>query len=159
MDVALDRVGIDVQLGEALAKIRRHQQGTNLDAVNTQDYRAWLKAHGAGEATIDSAPARALIDQLVASGGITSGFAWSMTGILVAAGIFALVYVASGVLSLALFALIDTSRILQRRFPVVVLIFAGSALAAAAASEYLRMSRRWVVMGAFFVQCKGGLGP
>src|ERR1700730_7294427 len=32
MNVALDRVGIDVQLGEAFAKIRRHQQGTNLDA-------------------------------------------------------------------------------------------------------------------------------
>ena len=48
----------------------------------------------------------------------------------VAAGIFALVYVASGVLSLALFALIDASRIQDRRFPVVVLIFAGSALAA-----------------------------
>ena len=38
----------------------------NLEAVNALDYRAWLKAHGAGEATIDSAPVRALYDLIFA---------------------------------------------------------------------------------------------
>ena len=38
----------------------------NLEKVNTLDYRAWLKAHGAGEATIDSALVRALYDLIFA---------------------------------------------------------------------------------------------
>ena len=38
----------------------------SLAAVNRLDYRAWLKAHGADEATIDSAPVRALYDLIFA---------------------------------------------------------------------------------------------
>ena len=38
----------------------------NLEQVNGLDYRAWLKAHGAGEATIDSALVRALYDLIFA---------------------------------------------------------------------------------------------
>ena len=38
----------------------------NLEAVNTLDYRAWLKVHGAGAATIDSALVRALYDLIFA---------------------------------------------------------------------------------------------
>ena len=38
----------------------------NLERVNQLDYRAWLKAHGAGEATIDSALVRALYDLIFA---------------------------------------------------------------------------------------------
>ncbi|MDL2352413.1 MAG: NAD(P)-binding protein [Pseudomonadota bacterium] len=38
----------------------------NLEAVNAHDYRAWLKAHGADHATIDSAPVRALYDLIFA---------------------------------------------------------------------------------------------
>ena len=40
--------------------------GANLAAVNRLDYRAWLKAHGADQATIDSAPVRALYDLIFA---------------------------------------------------------------------------------------------
>ena len=32
MDIALDRIGIDDKLGEAFAKILRHQQSADLDA-------------------------------------------------------------------------------------------------------------------------------
>ena len=38
----------------------------NLVAVNALDYRAWLAAHGADQATIDSAPVRALYDLIFA---------------------------------------------------------------------------------------------
>ena len=38
----------------------------NLERVNRLDYRAWLKSHGAGEATIDSALVRALYDLIFA---------------------------------------------------------------------------------------------
>ena len=38
----------------------------NLEQVNRLDYRAWLKAHGAQQATIDSAPVRALYDLIFA---------------------------------------------------------------------------------------------
>ncbi len=38
----------------------------HLEAVNRLDYRAWLKAHGAGEATIDSALVRSLYDLIFA---------------------------------------------------------------------------------------------
>ena len=38
----------------------------NLEQVNRLDYRAWLKAHGAQEQTIDSAPVRALYDLIFA---------------------------------------------------------------------------------------------
>ncbi len=38
----------------------------NLERVNHLDYRVWLKAHGAGEATIDSALVRALYDLIFA---------------------------------------------------------------------------------------------
>ena len=38
----------------------------HLEAVNQLDYRAWLKSHGAGEATIDSALVRSLYDLIFA---------------------------------------------------------------------------------------------
>jgi hypothetical protein len=49
--------------------------------------------------------------------------------LVVVSGILALTYGSSGVLSLALFLLMDLSRIVQRRFPIFVPLMAGAVLA------------------------------
>jgi hypothetical protein len=49
--------------------------------------------------------------------------------LVVASGVLALTYGSSGVLSLALFFLMDLSRLAQRRFPPFVLLMAGTVLA------------------------------
>ena len=56
----------------------------NLERVNQTDYRAWLKAHGAGEATIDSALVRALYDLIFAY----PGGAWQHYGNVEAGTLF-----------------------------------------------------------------------
>ena len=50
--------------------------------------------------------------------------------LVVASGVLALTYASSGVLSLALFLMMDLSRLLRRRIPVFIALFAGTALAA-----------------------------